>query len=155
LSRNAGRPRHRARLAGAIPRPVFHALRPRQLRSLHLTDLRDGRLHLDSHVVPLARQARARLAAYLDYRARRWPNTANPHVFINDKTANHTTETIYKWINKVFGLRAQTVREDRILNGVRATAGDVRRVCDLFGLSIDAALRYTDTLDDSTMADTE
>lgn len=155
MSRNAGRPRHRARLAGAIPRPVFHALRPRQLRSLHLTDLRDGRLHLDSHVVPLARQARARLAAYLDYRARRWPNTANPHVFINDKTANHTTETTYKWINKVFGLRAQTVRADRILNGVRATAGDVWRVCDLFGLSIDAALRYTDTLDDSTMADTE
>ncbi len=35
----------RAALAALL---VFHALRPRQLRSLHLTDLRDGRLHLDS-----------------------------------------------------------------------------------------------------------
>ena len=33
---------------GAGGTPGFHALRPRQLRSLHLTDLRDGRLHLDS-----------------------------------------------------------------------------------------------------------
>ncbi len=61
-----------------------------------------------------------------------------------------THESTYKWINKVLGLRAQTVREDRIRNEVQATAGDVRRVCDMFGLSIDAALRYTDTLNHST-----
>lgn len=35
------------------------------------------------------------------------------------------------------------IREDRVLDEARATRGDVRRLCDLFGLSIKAAERYT------------
>jgi len=31
--------------------------------------------------------------------------------------------------------------------GQRATGGDVRRICDLFGLSVGAAVRYTAILD--------
>ena len=46
-------------------------------------------------------------------------------------------------------LRPQTLREDRILDEVRATGGDVRRICELFGLSVEGALRYTSTLDHS------
>jgi hypothetical protein len=43
-------------------------------------------------------------------------------------------------------LRPQALREDRILQEIHATGGDIRRICDLFGLSIEAALRYAATL---------
>jgi hypothetical protein len=39
-------------------------------------------------------------------------------------------------------MSAQAIREDRILDEAIAT-GDVRRICDLFGLTVEAALRYT------------
>jgi hypothetical protein len=42
---------------------------------------------------------------------------------------------------------AQSIRQDRILDEAHATGGDVRRVCDLFGLSIAGAYRYTATVD--------
>lgn len=41
----------------------------------------------------------------------------------------------------------QALRGDRILHEIQATNGDVRRVCDLFGLSIAGATRYADTLE--------
>jgi hypothetical protein len=138
----------RAALAGLL---VFHALRSHQLRALQLTDVRDGRLHVDGRVILLAAQARSRLAAYLRYRAQRWPDTANPYVFIHAGTARRTTQTTYAWVNNTLGLHAQAVREDRILDEVAATDGDVRRICDLFGLSVGAALRYAATADHSRL----
>jgi hypothetical protein len=36
--------------------------------------------------------------------------------------------------------------QDRILHEATASNGDARRVSDLFGLSINAALRYTNTI---------
>ncbi|WP_443166593.1 hypothetical protein [Nonomuraea sp. 10N515B] len=125
---------------------IFHGLRPRQLRSMRLTDLRDGRLYIDDQVILLAPQVGVRLAAYLKYRSSRWPNTANPHVFINHVIATGVAQTTYKWVNKVLGFRAQELREDRILDEVRASAGDLRRVCDMFGLTVNGALRYIRTL---------
>lgn len=35
---------------------------------------------------------------------------------------------------------------DRILHEAQATGGDTRRLCDLFGLSIAAASKFTDAL---------
>ena len=43
-------------------------------------------------------------------------------------------------------MSGQAIRQDRILDEAHATAGDVRQVCDLFGLSIAMALRYTTTV---------
>ncbi|MEC3978885.1 hypothetical protein [Amycolatopsis sp. H20-H5] len=45
------------------------------------------------------------------------------------------------------GTAARDIRTNRILDEVRATGGDVRRICDLFGLSVKAAARYTAILD--------
>ena len=47
---------------------------------------------------------------------------------------------------KSTALRPQALREDRILQEIHATGGDIRRICDLFGLTVDAALRYAITL---------
>jgi site-specific recombinase XerC len=134
----------RAALAALI---AFHALRPSQLRAILLTDVRDGRLHLPDQTVLLAEPVRARIAAWLDERVRRWPNTANPYLFVNHHTAIRTTPTHRTWIRNTLGLSPQAIREDRILHEAIATAGDVRRLSDLFGLTVAGAVRYAHTTD--------
>jgi hypothetical protein len=51
------------------------------------------------------------------------------------------------WICKKPGLPAQAIRQDRVLEEAIATAGDARRLADLFGLSITQTARYTTTAD--------
>ncbi len=48
--------------------------------------------------------------------------------------------------------KPQALREDRILQEIHATDGDIRRICDLFGLSIAAALRYAATVEHPDLA---
>jgi hypothetical protein len=131
----------------AVALVAFHALTSRQVRELRLTDIIDGRLHLDGRIVPLAGPVAPRLGAWLDHRARRWPRTANPHLFINLKTAPRLNPVSRAFPWRQVNLKPQTLREDRILDEIRATGGDVLHVCGLFGLSVDAALRYTTILD--------
>ncbi|MEV7929075.1 hypothetical protein [Kitasatospora sp. NPDC088779] len=126
---------------------AFHALRPAQLRALLVTDLADGRLRVgDGRVILLAAEVRRRLHAYLAERARRWPSTANPHLFVSQFTALRTRQVTGTWVNQTLGLSAQAIREDRILDEALAAAGDPRRLCDLFGLTVDGAQRYTSAL---------
>ena len=125
---------------------VFCGLAPGELRSLTLTDIRDGRLHSGQRSIPLADPARQRVAARLDERARRWPATANPHVFIHARTALGTGPVGQRWARLKTGLTTRVMREDRILDEVHATNGDVRRLMDLFGLTAKGAQRYTATL---------
>jgi hypothetical protein len=140
----------RAALAALL---AFHAIRAWQLRGLRVTDLHDGRLHLPDHVVPLAEPVRQRMTAYLDYRHQSWPNTANPHLFIHYRNANTTTPVTPVWIRRRLGMAAQSIRQDRILDEAHATGGDVRRLCDLFGLSIAGAYRYTTVVEHPTIAE--
>lgn len=134
----------RAALAALL---AFHAVYVRQLRALQLTDVHDGRLFLDDRIVPLADPVRLRLSAYLDYRQQHWPNTANPHLFIHYRNANTTNPVTPWWISKRLGMSAESVRMDRILDEAHASGGDVRLLCDLFGLSVAGAYRYTATVD--------
>jgi hypothetical protein len=126
---------------------AFCAPTASEMARLLLTDVRDGRLHLPGRTVVLAAPARQRLAAYLDYRALTWPRTANPHLFIHYRAATHTGPVQADWITTRLGMSAQAIREDRILHEAHATSGDVRRLCDLFGLSVSGAERYTATVD--------
>jgi hypothetical protein len=142
----------RAALAALL---TFHGLRSGQILRLHLTDLHDGRLRLDGRAFLLAPLVQQKLAAWLDYRNRRWPNTANPHLFIHYKTATHTGPARPWWICKKLGMPAQAIRQDRILDEAIATGGDARRLTDLFGLSITQAARYTTAADHPGMADFE
>lgn len=92
---------------------AFHALRTGQARQLLLTE-----------------------------RSRRWPSTINPHLFITGRTAVRTTPVCSVWISDKLGVLPQKIREDRILNEAIATDGDVRRLSDLFGISVMTAQRY-------------
>lgn len=126
---------------------AFHAPRVQQLRGLHLTDVRDGRLFVAGRTILLAAPVRERLRAWLDERGRRWPGTINPHLFVNHYTAVRACPVSKVWITATLGIPAQTIRQDRIVYEAIATEGDVRALCDLFGISISSALRYAHTTD--------
>jgi hypothetical protein len=132
---------------------AYHALTPAQLARLHLSDVHDARLHLSDRVVLLADPTRQRLASYLDHRADRWPGTCNPHLFLNDRQAPRTSPVAADWTSKRLNGLAQAIREDRILDEVHATAGDARRILDLFGLQPDANSRYLATLNHPDLDD--
>lgn len=121
---------------------AFHGLRPGELRRLQRTDLHDRRLHLGDRVIPVADPVHERLNSYLEHRARRWPRSINPHLFINKDTAGHTTAVGELWIGRRLGITGRQLRDDRILDEVHATGGDIRRLTDLFNLSTKAACRY-------------
>jgi hypothetical protein len=94
-----------------------------------------------------------RLAVWLDYRNTRWPNTANPHLFVHYRTATQTRPVGLHWLYLKLDSSVRAIREDRILDEVRASAGDLRRLCDLFGLSVKAAERYAATLDHPSLVE--
>ncbi|MGH8972382.1 MAG: hypothetical protein ACRD0C_04180 [Acidimicrobiia bacterium] len=130
----------------AVALVAFHALPARQVRALKLTDIVDARLAVNGREIPLAAPVLPRLAAWLNYRAQTWPATINPHLFINRRTAPRLIEVSRPFPWKQVKLAPQTLREDRILDEIRATGGDIRRVCELFDLSIEAVMRYAATL---------
>lgn len=133
-------------IALAVALVAFHALTSSQLRELKLTDIVDGRLALDRRDIPLAAPVLVRLRAWLDHRARTWPHTINPHLFLTRRSAPRLTPPGKQFPWTKTNLRPQALREDRILQEIHATGGDVRRICDLFGLTISSAMRYATTI---------
>lgn len=134
--------------AALVALVAFHGLRSLQLRNVRLTDIRDRHLHLERRIIPLPDAVRRRLGTWLDHRAQRWPATSNPHLFINRDSARHNGPVGNRWVFLTVGVPGgvQALRSDRILHEATATGGDARRLCDLFGLSIQQATRYTDAI---------
>jgi hypothetical protein len=126
---------------------AFHAVRIWQLTQIRLGDLRDGRLHLGDRTVLLAEPVRQRLTAYLDFRQRTWPTSVNPYLFVHVRNADTDRHVTPWWIRRQLSIPGQRIRQDRILDEAHATGGDIRALCDLFGLSIAGAYRYTMTID--------
>jgi len=133
-------------IALAVALVAFHALTSRQLRELTLTDIVDGRLTLEGREIPLAAPVLVRLSAWLDHRARTWPGTVNPHLFISRRSAPRLVPVGRQFPWRRTDLRPQALREDRILQEIHVAGGDIRRICDLFGLSVEGALRYATVL---------
>jgi hypothetical protein len=133
-------------VALAVALVAFHALTAKQLSGLQLTDIVDGRLALDGRDIPLAGPVRVRLTAWLDHRNRTWPHSINPHLFVGRVSAPRLVPVGKQFPWRGTDLRPQALREDRILQEIHATGGDVRRICDLFGLTVESAMRYALTL---------
>ena len=125
---------------------AFHGVRTRDIRHMLLTDLADGRLRInqpkDKRIILLAEPVQVRLAAWLEYRAQRWPNTANPYVFVNHRNAGKLLPVGFHWVSRTMDVPVSVIRDDRILHEVDATSGDLRRICELFGIKVETALRY-------------
>ena len=132
---------------------AFHGLRLGPLMRLRLTDIVDGKLITDGRTIPLAEPVRERLATWLTHRNQTWPLALNDHLLINARNARHTTPVGARYVHLHLGpkVTARQLREDRILAEVHATGGDVRTLVDLFGLSVQASLRYVATLDNNDL----
>jgi hypothetical protein len=118
-----------------------------------LTDISSSRLSVGDRTIPLAPAVCERIAAWLDHRNTRWPNTANPHLFVHYRSATNLGPVGAEWLRLTLGVPVRALREDRILNEAHATEGDVRRLVDLFGMSANAAGRYTRTVDHPDLLD--
>jgi hypothetical protein len=129
---------------------AFHAVRIYQLAELKITDLYDGRLHINDRVILLAAPARERLGTYLDHRHNTWPTSVNPYLFIHARNWTTTRPCTNWWIRKQLGTSGDRIRQDRILDEAHANGGDMRALCDLFGLSITGAARYASTVNQIT-----
>ncbi|MFD5272119.1 hypothetical protein [Streptomyces sp. NPDC058335] len=108
---------------------AFHALRASEIRHLTLNDARDlatDRLHLPARTIRLAEPVRVRLC---------WPHTS--------RTALSTVPVSRPWLYRQYPASSTLLRGDRIVDEAQAAGGDVRLICELFGLSIQAATRYT------------
>jgi hypothetical protein len=160
-SRSQFRPRDGPRRALHSPDPArtaltallaFYALRRDQLRALRLTDICDHRLHLDDRTIAIPPSVQQRLATYLDHRTRRWPNTANPYLFINQRTAGQTGPVGPRWIRLTLQLPPRALREDRILDEAHARPGDARRLCDLFAMTVNTAARFVAAVEHPDLA---
>jgi hypothetical protein len=125
---------------------AFHAVRIWQLAQIRLTDISDGRLHTGGQVILLAEPVRQRLATYLDHRNGTWPNSINPYLFLHVRNAGTVRHVTAWWIRHQLTMPGMLIRQDRIVDEAHATSGDIRALCDLFGLSIAGAYRYTNAL---------
>lgn len=134
---------------------AFHAVRIDQACRIRITDIRDGRLHIGDQVIPLAVPVRQRAAAWLDYRARAWPESANPYLLLHARNAGTLRPVTPWWIRHQLPVAGQHIRQDRILAEADATGGDSRALCDLFGISIASAYRYSASAAMDTSSDPE
>lgn len=128
---------------------AFHGIRMGQLQRIKLNDIVDGRLTVDGRILPLADAVRERLAAWLDHRARTWPETTNGYMFVNRRSAYRGSTVGMRWLRLAIGssITPRELREDRILAEAHANGGDVRAISDLFGISINASSRYAYALE--------
>jgi hypothetical protein len=126
---------------------AYHAIAKRQLAKLQLTDIRSGRLHLDDRVILLAEPVRDRVDTYLSYRAATWPASVNARLFIHARSWKTTRLVTPAWISGQLAISAEHIRLDRIYQEAEATGGEIRALCDLFGMSIANAARWAATID--------
>ncbi|MDQ0931047.1 hypothetical protein [Streptomyces turgidiscabies] len=137
-----------ARLALALA--AVHAARARAIRALHLddVDLGNRRLTIAGRVRPMDDLTHQMLLAWLDHRRQRWPNTANPHLLINQMTALETGPVSGWWIKReLHGQDAtlERLRVDRQLEEALAHGPDPLHLAEVFGLDEKTAIRYADS----------
>ncbi|ABL79313.1 hypothetical protein Noca_4727 (plasmid) [Nocardioides sp. JS614] len=135
---------------------AIHGLRPGEACALLLTEVRDSRILLPTRTILLAPVTKARLDAYLAHRRKRWPGSINPHFLIHSRSAATLEQVKVPWLTDKLGMSANALRQDRILAEVHA-GGDLRQICDFFGVTIATAEHYASTinhpeLDDFTTA---
>lgn len=111
-------------------------------------DLGNRRLIIAGRVRPIDEFTRQILLDWLDYRRTRWPDTANPHLLINQQSAMGTgpVSTIYFAKIKLRGQAAtlERLRVDRHLEEALAHGPDPLHLAAVFGLDPKTAIRYAE-----------
>ncbi len=136
-----------ARRPPGLALAAVHAARPKAIRQLQLSDVDLGnrQLVVTGRVRPLDDLTRQVLLAWLAYRRRRWPNTANPHLILSQQSAMETGPVSRPWMTEAFrGLDAtlERLRVDRQLDEALTRGADPLHLTAVFGLDEKTAIRY-------------
>lgn len=136
-----------SRLALALA--AVHAARPKAIRQLRLddVDLGNRRLTITGRLRPLDELTHRMLLEWLEHRRTRWPNTANPHLIINQHTAMEIGQVSGVWANQTFRNLTATLerlRVDRQLDEALTRGPDPLHLSAVFGLDDKTAIRYAD-----------
>ena len=125
---------------------AVHAARPGAIRALQLNDvdLASGRLRLASADRPMGELTGKVLREWLEYRQRRWPHTANPHLLLSPESALRHGQVSTAYLISLPGLPAtlERLRIDCQLAEAMATGFDPLHLAKVFGISMDTAIRY-------------
>jgi hypothetical protein len=125
---------------------AVHAARPGTIRALQLddADLASGRLHLAGADRLMGELTRKVLREWLEYRQRRWPHTANPHLLLSPESALRHGPVSTAYLISLRGLPAtlERLRIDCQLAEAMATGFDPLHLAKVFGISEHTAIRY-------------
>lgn len=137
-----------ARLLVALA--AVHAAPVAAIRRIRLdhVDLGNRRITIAAVTRPLDELTHRLLLEWLTHRRRRWPNTANPHLIINRKTALGTGPVSTGWACRQLTGEAPTLgllRRDRVLEEALTHGPDPLRLTAVFGLSEFTAVSYANT----------
>jgi integrase len=140
-------PQHRVVLALA----AVHAARPAAIRAIRLNDIELGqrRITVDGVTRRIDDLTYRTLINYLDHRRRTWPNTANPHLLLNSRTARDARPVSTYTINRLFfGVNAtlDRLRSGRQLEEALQHGPDPLHLAAVFGLSHATAIRYAEAV---------
>ncbi|MEU4233217.1 hypothetical protein AB0F17_53775 [Nonomuraea sp. NPDC026600] len=129
---------------------AIHAARPKTIRELQLddVDLGNRRLTIAGRTRPLDDLTYQMLHSWFQHRQTRWPNTANPHLVINQQTAMETGPVSKVHLTESFRGQAATLerlRVNRQLDEALACGPDPLHLAAVFGLDPKTAIRYADS----------
>jgi integrase len=125
---------------------AIHGARPGQIREMLLddVDLPNRRLTIAGLQRPMDDLTADLLTQWLKHRRDRWPNTANPHLFVTRESALRDTPPSNAWILNLrgSGVTVERLRIDRQLEEARANRGDPLLQAELFGVCATTAVHY-------------
>ncbi|MET7890004.1 hypothetical protein [Streptomyces mirabilis] len=111
-------------------------------------DLGNGRITVAGHVRPLDDLTRQAVLDWLDHRRTRWPNTANPHLLITQKTAVELGPAGKLWTTRAtrnLTATLERLRVDRQLEEALIHGPDPLHLSLVFGIDEKTAIRYADS----------
>lgn len=120
---------------------AVHAARSKTIRELLLddVDLGNRRIVIGGRIRPLDNLTDHVLLAWLHHRRTRWPNTANPHLLINQQTARDTGPG-QQPLDRDRATRPnrtlERLRVDRQLEEALVHGGDPLHLAAIFGLDV-------------------
>jgi site-specific recombinase XerD len=129
---------------------AVHAARPKVIRTMQLedVDLGNRRITVGGHVRPLDEFTRRAVLDWLKARRHRWPNTANPHLLITQKTAVELGPAGKLWTTRAtrnLTATLERLRVDRQLEEALTHGADPLHLALVFGIDDKTAIRYADS----------
>ncbi len=129
---------------------AMHAARVKAIREIRLddVDLGNRRIVIGGKARPVDDLTRKVLLEWLTHRSTRWPSTANPHLLVNQMSANGTGPVSTSYFAKT-ALRGKAatlerLRVDRQLQEALAHGPDPLHLATMFGLDPKTAIRYAE-----------